>query len=777
MQSFRTELELENPVVEQDIIKLEKQIRLYREGKIDDDKFRSLRLVRGIYGQRQQGVQMIRIKFPQGKITSQKLFRVSDVADTYTNGVLHLTTRQDIQIHHVSLDVTPQLWAELEQDEITIREACGNTVRNITASPFAGIDYYEPFDVSPYAQFMFEYFLRNPVCGDMGRKIKIAFSSSEADTAFVFMHDFGFIPKIQIRNGKKIKGFKVLVGGGLGQQPVHAFTAFEFLEEDLLIPFTEAALRVFDRYGERNKRMQARLKFLIKELGQEEFLKLVEKEQKSLQHQRIVVSEDRNQTLATVENFANSLSLPTVENFANSLSLPTVENFANSLSNSSSQNKGLGAGANADIAIRTEAIDKGKESKYALWKTTNTFRQKQEGYYAVAVKVTQGNLHTSLARKLAHIADIYTGDDMRVTQSQNLLLRFVPEANLPFIFNYLDEIGLANVGYETTYDVTTCPGTVTCNLGVASSMGLAEVLENILENEYPELATNRNLNIKISGCMNGCGQHLIGNIGFQGMSTNIGKAVAPAFQVVLGGGVLANGEGQFAEKTLKILARRTPNALRALLKDYKDKQTENELFNDYFQRQGKKYFLTLLAPFADTSNVTDDELIDWGNEDAYQKAVGVGECAGVIIDLIATLFVEVDEKIETAELTLENGQLSDSLYHAYNALIYTAKALLISIEAKTNSHQGIIDGFDREFVQTGKIVVPQTLPTVENFGNSLQNSIQTLPTVENFGNSLTTFSDLALQINQQTPTYSFVSNYIKQAKTFLAKAREYRSQL
>ncbi len=712
MQSFRTELELENPIVEQDIIKLEKQIRLYREGKIDDDKFRSLRLVRGIYGQRQQGVQMIRIKFPQGKITSQKLFRVSDVADTYTNGILHLTTRQDIQIHHVSLDVTPQLWAELEQDEITIREACGNTVRNITASPFAGVDYYEPFDVSPYAQFMFEYFLRNPVCGDMGRKIKIAFSSSEADSAFVFMHDFGFIPKIQIRNGKKIKGFKVVIGGGLGQQPVHAFTAFEFLDEDLLIPFTEAALRVFDRYGERNKRMQARLKFLIKELGQDEFLKLVEKEQKTL----------LNQTLSVVENADNRLT-------------------NNELS---------------DIAIRTESIDAGKEGKYALWKTTNTFRQKQVGYYAVGVKVTQGNLHTSLARKLAHIADIYTGNDLRVTQSQNLLLRFVPEANLPFIFNYLDEIGLANVGFETTFDVTTCPGTVTCNLGVASSMGLAEVLENILQKEYPALATNRNLNIKISGCMNGCGQHLIGNIGFQGMSTNIGKAVAPAFQVVLGGGVLANGEGQFAEKTLKILSRRTPDALRALLNDYQANKLENELYNDYFQRQGKKYFFTLLAPFADTTNVTDEELIDWGNEDAYQKAVGVGECAGVIIDLIATLFVEVEEKIDTAELTLDAGQLADAAYHAYNALIYTAKALLISIEAKTNSHQSIIDGFDREFVQTGKI----TLTSVENVVNG----------------SNTTFSSIALQVSENIPSYSFVSNYIKTTKAFLGKAREYRSK-
>ncbi|SFF43781.1 HEPN domain-containing protein [Thermoflexibacter ruber] len=704
MQSFRTELELENPVVEQDIIKLEKQIRLYREGKIDEDKFRSLRLVRGIYGQRQPGVQMIRIKFPQGKITSQKLFRVSDVADTYSNGILHLTTRQDIQIHYVSLDVTPQLWAELEQDEITIREACGNTVRNITASAFAGIDYYEPFDVSPYAQKMFEYFLRNPICGDMGRKIKIAFSSSEVDSAFTFMHDFGFIPKIQIRNGQKIKGFKVLVGGGLGQQPVHAFTAFEFLEEEKIIPFTEAALRVFDRYGERNKRMQARLKFLIKELGQEEFLRLVEKEQKSLLNQVVRVSNSENEE----KYLLNTLS---------------------------------------EIAIRTEHIAANKQAKYSLWKTTNTFRQKQTGYYAVGIKITQGNISTALARKIAHIADIYTGDDMRITASQNLLLRFVPEANLPFIFNYLDEIGLANVGFETTFDVTTCPGTVTCNLGVASSMGLAEVLEEILVKEYPQFATNRQLSIKISGCMNACGQHVIANIGFQGMSMNIGKAVAPAFQVVLGGGVLSNGQGQFAEKTLKVLSRRTPDALRTLLNDYQANKLENELYNDYYQRQGKKYFFTLLAPFADTSNVAEEELIDWGNEDSYQKAVGIGECAGVIIDLISTLFVETEEKIDTAELALDAGQLADAAYHTYNAMIYTAKALLISIEAKTNSHQSIIDGFDREFIQTGKI----------DLGSS--------------------FAELALQVAEQVPMYSFVSNYLRKAKEFLLKAKGYRNSV
>ena len=209
MQSFRTELE--NPVVEQDIIDLEQKIRAFREGKIHDEKFRSLRLARGVYGQRQPGVQMVRIKLPFGKVTFKQLLRIADVSDEYASSNLHLTTRQDIQIHYVSLDRTPQLWAELERDDVTLREACGNTVRNVTASPTAGIDPLEPFDVSPYAHAVFEYFLRNPICQDMGRKFKISFSSSDADTAFSYIHDIGVIPKLK-ENGER--GFKVIIRRG-----------------------------------------------------------------------------------------------------------------------------------------------------------------------------------------------------------------------------------------------------------------------------------------------------------------------------------------------------------------------------------------------------------------------------------------------------------------------------------------------------------------------------------------------------------------------------------
>jgi sulfite reductase (ferredoxin) len=283
MQSFRTELE--NPLVEKDIVDLARKIELFREGKIHEEKFRSLRLARGVYGQRQQGVQMVRIKLPYGKMTFKQWKRIADISDEYATGNLHLTTRQDVQIHFVSLDRTPELWSKLEQDDITLREACGNTVRNVTASPSAGIDTKEPFDITPYADAVFRYFLRNPICQEMGRKFKIAFSNTDEDTALTYMHDMGFIPKIQ--DGKR--GFKIVIGGGLGAQPLLAKIAYEFLEEDQIIPYLEATLRVFDRHGERNSRHKARIKFLIQKIGFEALVQLIEEERLALKNQSVQI--------------------------------------------------------------------------------------------------------------------------------------------------------------------------------------------------------------------------------------------------------------------------------------------------------------------------------------------------------------------------------------------------------------------------------------------------------------------------------------------------------
>lgn len=505
MQSFRTEIE--NPVVEKDIIELEKKIRLFKEGKIDEERFRSLRLARGVYGQRQQGVQMVRIKLPYGKVTADQLLRISDVSDAYSTGRLHITTRQDIQIHYVSLDRTPELWAELEKSDVTLREACGNTVRNVTASELAGIDPEEPFDVTPYAHATFQFFLRNPVCQEMGRKFKMSFSSSDKDSALSFIHDLGFIPKL--KDGKR--GFKVMLGGGLGSQPNHAELVHEFLPTDQLIPFIESVLRVFDRHGERAKRLKARMKFLVQDIGLEAFLDLVKEQQLALSYQTYPVAID-----------------------------------------------GFEADYEALKKIEAPKTEINNEKEYKAWLQTNVIPQKQEGFFAVGIKVKLGDFYTDKAHKLAELVKNYSGGELRLSLRQNIVLRNIREALLPFFYQELSALGFTEIGYNSTVDITACPGTDTCNLGIASSTGIADVLEEVLKEEYPEYLNNKNITIKISGCMNACGQHNMAHIGFQGMSIRQGKLVAPALQVLLGGGVLGNGSGRFADKVIKVPSKRGP---------------------------------------------------------------------------------------------------------------------------------------------------------------------------------------------------------------------------
>jgi sulfite reductase (ferredoxin) len=534
MQSFRTELEAVanssgQTVVERDIIELEKKILQFREGKMPEEKFRSLRLARGVYGQRQQGVQMVRIKLPYGKMTLDQWKRIADVSDEYSTGNLHLTTRQDIQIHFVSLDRTPELWAELEKDNITIREACGNTVRNITASDIAGIDPDEPFDVTPYAHGAFEYFLRKPVCQEMGRKFKIAFSSSEKDTALTFMHDLGLIPRIKIVDDKIVRGFKVLVGGGLGAQPVLATAVHEFLEEDLFIPYIESVLRVFDRHGERNSRHKARIKFLIQKIGIDAFNELVKQEQLALTHQRYKVDVNGQWSPDSYREVNGELSK------ADSPASPLTTHHS---------------------PLASDPF------RFQLWKQTNVFKQKQEGYYAVYVRVANGNISSDSTRRLTEKLKDVIADDVRVTINQGLQFRFIKEEHLGYVYSVLHEEGYAAAGFGSTADVTSCPGTDTCNLGISNSTGTAIALSEIIEEEFPEFLYNKEIAIKISGCMNSCGQHGMASIGFHGSSLKAKGHVLPALQVLIGGGVLGSGNGRIADKVIKVPSKRGPDVLR-----------------------------------------------------------------------------------------------------------------------------------------------------------------------------------------------------------------------
>ncbi|MFY0713815.1 HEPN domain-containing protein [Seonamhaeicola sp. NFXS20] len=690
MQSFRTEIE--NPVVEKDIIELANKIELFNNGKIDEEKFRSLRLARGIYGQRQEGVQMIRIKLPYGKVKSNQLRRISDVSDEYSRGRLHITTRQDIQIHYVDINRTPELWAELDKDEVTIREACGNTVRNVTASETAGIDVNEPFDVSPYADALFRFFLRNPICQEMGRKFKVSFSSSDEDTGLSYLHDLGFIAKI--KDG--VRGFKVMIGGGLGSQPRHADLFYDFIETDKIIPLMEGVVRVFDRYGERKSRAKARMKFLLKDIGLEAFKELVDAEQKAIEFKSVPIDADAYETSTPVE----VASIP-------------------------------------DVEIKDEAA-------FNTWKATNLIPQKQDGYVAIGIKVLLGDFYTDKARLLADLVENYAAGEIRLTLRQNIVIPFVKEELVPFFYQELEKLGFVEAGYNKAVDITACPGTDTCNLGIASSTGIADELERVIKAEYPQYLNNKDLVIKISGCMNACGQHNMANIGFQGMSVRTpDKLVAPALQVLLGGGNLGDGNGIFADKVVKVPSRRGPEALRRILDDY-EANSNGKLFVDYYKEKGQKYFYDFLQDLQDASNLTEADFIDWGTNEKYVKAIGVGECAGVVIDLVATLFLESDEKIENAKESASNGVYSGAIYHAYSSMINTAKALLTAENKKTNTHAGIVKQFDELFIESNKI----------ELGGS--------------------FSDVVYQINKFAPSKDFALKYIENASVFLQKVRAFR---
>lgn len=685
-----------------DILELNRRIEAFKTGQEDEERFRHYRLTRGVYGQRQLGVQMFRTKIPFGKLTTDQLIRLADVSEKYTNGNLHMTTRQNIQMHYVKLDDSPKIWTELAQVGVTAREACGNTVRNLTASANAGIDPDELFDVSPYVFAVYEYFLRNPICQDMGRKIKPAFSSSDKDSAFTYFHDFGFIPRIKVENGEEIRGFKVVIGGGLGAVSMVAHDAYDFLPEDEIIPFMEATIRVFDRYGEREKRMKARMKFLIKKLGYETFMALIEQERTALAHHKVAI----DRTAVAIPDPAPYLAPP-----------------------------------------KSTPID---QSAYDLWLNTNVFEQKQKGFYAIQIRLPLGDIDAERARKLSRLVKQYAADDIRVTVNQGLLIKFLRPEVLPYIFNQLTALHLAAPGFNSIADITACPGTDTCALGVTNSTALAKHLEEVIVEEYPVLIEESDIKIKISGCMNACGQHMAAQIGFHGSSIKSGSLVVPAMQIVLGGGVDAHGKGFVAQKIIKLPTKRITAAFRMLLADYENEAQQEEYYNAYVLRQGRRYFYDLLKHLADIHTLEGDELYDWGQSHAYLQEIGVGECAGVALDMVGTILMDAKEKLIQGEEELGNKEWARAIYGAYLAFVVGAKGLLLSKDVKCNTHRGIIDDFQSNFIDTGDF------PLYDDFVSKV------------------------LQINQNPPTEAFASHYIQEASRFLNqvfKVREAQLQV
>lgn len=490
-----------------------------------------------------------------------------------------------------------------------------------------------------------------------------------------------------------------MLAGGLGSQPRHADVLYEFLPANQIIPVAESVLRIFDRHGERSKRLRARMKYLLKKIGLDAFRELLDEEQKALSHQTLEIDTSAFDAAPVIRQ----VELP-------------------------------------EVKITDQVA-------YDLWKAQNVIPQKQDGLFAIGVKVRLGDFSTEKARILAALISDYAADELRFSLRQNFVIRHVKEDRIPFFYEKLSALGFVDPGYNSTADITACPGTDTCNLGIASSTGLATELERVLTTEYPQYLGNKEMLIKISGCMNACGQHNMAHIGFQGMSIRTeDKTVIPAVQILLGGGVLKNGEGRFSTKIIKMPSKRGPQALRVILDDYDVNGQAQESFLEYYDRVGAKYFAGILFDLSVVGDLDKSDYIDWGNEKDYVLAIGVGECAGVIIDLVVTLMEDAKEKLQFAEEALAIDQFSDAVYHAYASLVNGAKALLLFEDVKSNTQANIINLFDEHFIQTGKLKLSEA-----------------------------DFSTLVYQIKNNEPTKAFTEKYIADAHTFFDTVDTFRA--
>jgi len=553
-------------------------------GAITDDEFRGFRLRYGIYGQRQQGVQMVRTKIPSGMVTARQLERLAEIADEFGGGKGHLTTRQNIQYHFVPLARVSDLMHGLADVGLTTREACFNTVRNVTACPLAGLSHDEAFDVRPYAQKVAYAFLRKQLTDNLPRKFKIAFDGCAHDCMASAINDVGL--RAVVRDGKR--GFRMTVGGGLGPLPAEAQLLDEFVPEDRLVSRCEAVIRVFNKYGNRQNKNKARLKFVVRERGWEWVREEIEK---------------AYQDILTDGGIATPEMVP--EGFGGYESHPQP----------------LGQGALLPV-VSTNGTG---HSEYDRWYRTNVRNQRQAGYAMVTIRVDQGNLTADQMRGVARIAADAGDGLIRVLIDQNLLLGFIPLGRVKRVYTALGELGLDGAGANEIQDVTTCPGAYSCNLGLTKSMNLGAALQQTVR-EYDDPLV-RNLSIKISGCPNSCGQHWIADLGFYGNARKMDGREIPYYQMLLGGGYDRDGVMRFGLAVQSIPARLAPVAVERILDHYIDNRIDGESFREYVMRHKIEFFREATSDLAKPIEIAPEVYQDWGDDSDFSLKLGRGECA------------------------------------------------------------------------------------------------------------------------------------------------------
>jgi len=558
-----------------DIDEFVAKLEAFEKGELGPDQFRAFRLTRGVYGQRQPDVQMLRVKVPGGLLGKAQLDAIADIADKHSRGFAHITTRQNFQLHFVKMKEAEAAMRIADRGGLTTREACGNSVRNVTACERAAICTDAAFDVTPYQEATVRYFLRHPLAATLPRKFKIGFSGCATDCAFAAIHDLGFIAKSQ----DGVAGFRVVVAGGLSTLPMNAILLHEFVPAAEIARVGEAILRVFDRLGNRENKHRARLKYVLKKLGDEAF-------RAKYAEVRAEVDAEARAELKLPEN-PQRVPAPPVDLTRESGVFPPPG--------------------------------------YLQWRVASVVDQRQDGYTAVYVRLKLGDITSAQLRALGPILEKFGDGSAYVTIDQNIMIPFVDKRSLQAIFVALREIGLAELGIHTAKDVTSCPGAETCNLAVTKSRQLgAAISERLDQPDVQHLKGLAGTVIKMSGCPNSCGQHHIADLGFHGAAKKEGGKTYPMYQLHLGGGVDENG-AYFGRQVVKLVAKRVPEAVVKLLELYEHEREGDETPKAFFKRVDAKRVVAalgdLIGPFKE------GEELDIGESVGFEVAIGAGECA------------------------------------------------------------------------------------------------------------------------------------------------------
>ena len=677
-----------SPEMAREIDQFEAQMVLRKQGKIEERVFAETRLRRGTYGQRydnghrHDGLKtqdlsfpsnpltkgpdtmwdapgMQRIKIPFGALNPTQMRVLADLSEEYSDSICHITTRQDVQLHYVHIEDVPGMFRRLAAVGITTREACGNSVRNVTACPLAGVCHTEAFDVTPYAKACAYYLLGHPDTQDFGRKFKIAFSGCRHEAcALVTIHDLGGIAVKRQIDGQEKRGFEIYVGGGLGAVPYKAQLLDEFVAEEDLLPLARAIGRVFGRLGEKKNRQKARLKFVVAKLGIEEFKRVVQDELRTMPDD------------------------------------PSWKKYFEQIPRYDEQPRLEAVQLNG--ARRPDGFDD--------WAKTNVYPQRQAGYATVTITLPLGDATADQMRKIADLTHRFASDHARTTVEQNIVLRWVPHSKVPSLYQELKDIGLGDPGAGTIVDVVSCPGTDTCKLGIAASRGLAGELRTRLAEQSATLDDAvRNLHIKVSGCFNSCGQHHIADIGFYGNSRNVGNYTVPHFQVMIGGQWTENSKS-YGLAIGSIPSKAIPTVVKRLTDKYVAERQGGESFQAFCARIGKKVLKTTIEDLAKVPPHTADPSFytDWGDPREFTIGdLGTGECAGEVVSLTEFALTAAESDAFEAQLLLDDGKYRQADEMGYGAMLKAAKGLIqLQWQDVPDNPDVIVSEFKTRFVET-----------------------------------------------------------------------------